>query len=120
MSAAREVKQLVERLLQLTDGGLVVAEGNGEDPMLQAIWAVQLMVDALEQQVEALQPQQGEEAQQGGAPRATGGLKFYVHNRGFVLGAGAAVAVGVVAAVAMGVAVAVSMAVAKQVAVAMA
>ncbi|KAG1667732.1 hypothetical protein FOA52_016171 [Chlamydomonas sp. UWO 241] len=83
MSAAREVKQLVERLLQLTDGGLVVREGDGdrEDPMPQAVRALQVKVDDLDQHMGALKVQQLQQQKQGGAPRASGGdLKVGAHD----------------------------------------
>ncbi|KAG1669129.1 hypothetical protein FOA52_002640 [Chlamydomonas sp. UWO 241] len=68
MSAAFEVKQLVERLLQLTDGGLVVVDGDGgEDPMIHAVRAVQVKLDALDQHVNELKFQQGEHRREGDA-----------------------------------------------------
>ncbi|KAG1655069.1 hypothetical protein FOA52_009021 [Chlamydomonas sp. UWO 241] len=60
MSAVREVKQLVERLLQLTDGGLVVREGDGEDPAPgdQTVRTLQAKVDDLNQQMRKLELRQ--------------------------------------------------------------
>jgi hypothetical protein len=69
MSVACEVKQLVERLLQLTDGGLVVDSDGDEDPMIHAVRTLQVKVDVLGQQVlvNALKIQQVDQQKQGGA-----------------------------------------------------
>ncbi|KAG1669133.1 hypothetical protein FOA52_002644 [Chlamydomonas sp. UWO 241] len=63
MSAAHEVKQLVERLLLLMDGGLVMKEGDVGDPipiMTQAVQSLHAKVEALEQQMGSLKLQQAE------------------------------------------------------------
>ncbi|KAG1669132.1 hypothetical protein FOA52_002643 [Chlamydomonas sp. UWO 241] len=61
MSVACEVKQLVDRLVQLTDAGLV--DGDSEDPVRNAVRALQVKVGALVQRVDALKPQQLEQEQ---------------------------------------------------------